>query len=406
MFQSLTESGPALLGKNGKLHGSFILNPSHSAIANTIRRCIISDVKTVGFRTEPPEKSEIIVERNTTPLTNEMLIHRIGMIPITADPDTYNSELYEFRLEVENTEKENRNVTADDIQVFERDTSGMDGSDGWIERADLKSKFFPPDPITDKTCLITILRPQWNPDMPPECIKLSGKATISSGSENIRWSPVSQCSYENTLDTNPERQEALFHNWVTVGKNLDMLTLEASRRAELSREYQTMEVQKCFLQDDYGEPVSFTFHLESVGVLTNKKIMLDGIQAARTLVSKYTQMGTSIPDNVTISRAQAHRFGMMVTFTNEGHTLGNLLQTYLVMNHINGTDPNTQPKINYAGYRVPHPLKKEMVVELGVEQKGVEAEKIVRDVIANVCNYLNEYFKELENDWVNLTPDQ
>ena len=65
-----------------KERASFTLAPSHTTLANSLVRIIQSKIPTIGFRTEPPEESEVQILKNTTPLPNEMLAHRIGMIPI------------------------------------------------------------------------------------------------------------------------------------------------------------------------------------------------------------------------------------------------------------------------------------------------------------------------------------
>ena len=103
MFHNYEESGPFLLGNtDARIGARFRLAPSNTTLANTIRRQIISAVKTVGFRTEPAETSEVVIETNTTPLVNEMLAHRIGMIPIRVDPAIFDPMRWDFRIEKEN----------------------------------------------------------------------------------------------------------------------------------------------------------------------------------------------------------------------------------------------------------------------------------------------------------------
>jgi DNA-directed RNA polymerase subunit L len=82
--------------------------------------------------------------------------------------------------------------------------------------------------------------------------------------------------------------------------------------------------------------------------------------------------------------------------------LGNLLETYLVENHVDGT---AQPRINYAGYKVPHPLRPEMFVRIGVETDGGDADqeqRVARLAIATVCRQLRDGFRTAQATWANL----
>ena len=60
----------------------FDVNNSNSSFVNCLRRIIISNIETVGFRTEDYEESDIKIIENTSSLHNEFLLHRIGLIPI------------------------------------------------------------------------------------------------------------------------------------------------------------------------------------------------------------------------------------------------------------------------------------------------------------------------------------
>ena len=60
----------------------FDIKGCNSSLVNCLRRVIISEVKTCGFRTEEYEESDLKVVKNTSSLHNEFLLHRIGLIPI------------------------------------------------------------------------------------------------------------------------------------------------------------------------------------------------------------------------------------------------------------------------------------------------------------------------------------
>ncbi len=405
MFHGYEESGPYLLGvTDTRIGARFRMAPANTTLANTIRRQIVSAVRTVGFRTEPAEKSEVVIETNTTPLVNEMLAHRIGMIPVRADPATFDPSRYEFHIEKENATKNMTDIHADDFVIVERDPANpLD--EGRIVPTEA---FFPPDPITGSTTLITRLRPQWNPIAPNEKLVLKARAAVSTGAENARWSPVSQCSYENTRITaeeNPELIEEMFQNWVVTTKKVSNLTdLGEERVAELKREYNTMEIQRCFRKDAAGEPNDFTFFVESVGVLSVPDIVRAAIQSTIEKLTRYQDLDGEVPEGVQIQHADARFPAVDVIFQNEDHTLGNLLQHYLVENHVRaeGEPVVEEPRITFAGYKVPHPLKKEMVVRVGIPKTIEDPEvelQTARFVVAKVVRHLKEVFTGMLSDW-------
>ena len=61
----------------------FLLKDSDPSFVNTLRRTILSDVPTLAIRT-------ITFTKNTSALFDEVLAHRIGLIPFIADLKTYN----------------------------------------------------------------------------------------------------------------------------------------------------------------------------------------------------------------------------------------------------------------------------------------------------------------------------
>lgn len=399
MFHDYSESGPSLFSGESKIRGSFRLHPSNSTVANVIRRQILVGTPSVGFRTEPYEKSEVLIQTNTTPLVNEMIAHRIGMIPICAHPETFDPTRYEFHINKENTGKSIIDITASDFVVIERDPSDPMDEGKQIP----SSEFFVPDPITKETCLITRLRPQWNPTAPHEKLVLKARACISTGKENIRWSPVSQCSFENTMDDNPDRLAAMFEKWVKDCKKIpegtELTQISNERRDELLREYNTMERQRCFRISEKGEPNDFIFYVESVGVLSVPDCVRLALDDTVRLLAKYQDIDGEIPANLSIRHANTQFPCVEFLFKGESYTLGTLLQHYLVDLHIEGSE---EPKISYAGFDPAHPLRNEMLLKVGVSN-GIEDPEIelqtARLVVAKTARYLKSMFQEMLNEW-------
>jgi len=395
MFSNYTESGAPLMTDAGrKERAAFTLAPSHVTLANTLVRIIQSKVPTVGFRTEPPEQSEVHIQENTTPLPNEMLAHRIGMIPIHVQGvDDFDPKKFKVELEVANTSQESRMVTTADMRIFTQD------GEGWRDLGpEGNALWFPVDAITKEPIMITHLRPQWSPDS-LEKIKLVAYPSVATGEENVRYSPICQCSYGYTIDPEPARQEEFFQNWLKESKKIN----EASQAGpaqitKLRKEWSTLEIQRCFLVNELNEPYSFDFEIETNGLMSVPAVVQRGIRETKKMLQAYETLDMNIPGNVRIQPTLGYRNGVEIIFDNtEDHTLGNLLQTFLVERHIAG---DAAPRLTYAGYKMGHPLKKELTIEMGAE---TDIEMTARRAIVAVIRYLLGLFDTMEREWLTIT---
>jgi DNA-directed RNA polymerase subunit L len=198
----------------------------------------------------------------------------------------------------------------------------------------------------------------------------------------------------------------MFLRWLATSKKVPESTaITPERLGELRREFDCLEVQRCSLQNEKGEPYDFIFHIESVGVYSVPRIVELGLQACEDIVTPYTSLNTDMLENITIS-TPANRMAVAdtedtedtkdavyeFTFRKEGHTLGNLLQTFLIERHVEGTE---RPRIKYAGYKAPD--KHEMVLIVDPLDGDVMS---ARGAIASVCKFLKAYFADARAVWL------
>ena len=201
--------------------------------------------------------------------------------------------------------------------------------------------------------------------------------------------------------------EAVFTNWLLLTKKIEKPEeVMTDKLAELKREFNTMEIQRCYITNDRGEPIDFTFYVESVGTQSIPFIVSTALRACTALVRKYEDLDATIPESVTLKPGDARYSCTDVVFQGEAHTLGNLLEAYLVENHVDGS---AQPRITYAGYKVPHPLRAEMFVRIGAEQDmtnniatGESEFQMARQAISSVCRGLRDQFRQLDASWAGL----
>ena len=372
----------------------FILEPTVVGYANTLRRTMITDVETIAFRadiTESGSTSDVRITKNSTPLSNEMLAHRIGLIPIHVEnPLDWKPEDYSFSLKVVNDSSNPLDVVAGDIQVLKR--RGAEEEPLLVPNV----QFFHPDPVTHDTALLTVLKGKLA-SQEPEMIEFSATATLGTGRENAAFMPVtSRCAYGYSKDDDPERKREIFTLWLNKHKKVNATELEANptRKAELEREFETMEVQRCYKKDERGEPYSFDFIVESVGVLSPTYIVARALELLQAKVLRYASIDSGdLPDSVKVRPADAKMKGFDFIFQKEDHTMGNLLQTWMELNLIDSE------QITFVGYKVPHPLRDEMLLRVGVDSgKDMDA----RAAVAKAARECAQMFKDWSAAWASV----
>jgi DNA-directed RNA polymerase alpha subunit len=379
---------------------SFKLTGSHVTYANTLRRLILTGVETVAFRsdmTSTGTTSDVTVMKNDTPMTNEMLADRIGLLPIyVKDPISWKADKYRFALKVEGDKERVRHVKSSDFVITDISQSAPTASgeeEVKVEEHDIPTEtFFPRNPITNDTCLIASLQPGIGNHL--QSVEIVAKATVGTGREHARFCPVSQCTYEYAPDDNPQRIQEMFIKWLNVAKKVTEVDKGSERYQQLWREFNTMQVKRCFKVDDNGEPYEFDFTVESVGVLDVPYIVHRACEVGRQICIRYSNLDKgALPNEVTIAPADSRVVGFDFVFREQDHTLGNLLQTWLVQHHIEG---DAQPTITYAGYSVPHPLRDEMVLRIGVKNGD---EGVARAAVAAAAKGCIAMFEDLMRAW-------
>ena len=377
---------------------AFTLENITVTYANALRRLMTIGVETAAFNADidhAGRTGDVVIEANDTPMTNEMLAHRISMIPIhVRDPQRFNPEEYEFRLNVVNDSDRSLDVVAGDFEIWRK----TDGSDEPVRVN--TSEFFPANPKTGDTCLIAVLKSKSFGQVKGERITLKAKASIGTGRRHAAYIPTSQAAYAYTPDTDPERRKAVFEAWLSSSKKQSLAALEAddAKRAALEREFNTMQVARCYLKNEKDEPYSFDFTVESAGVLDPVYIVRRACEIAEAMCARYANLDTGdLPDDVTIQPANAEMFGFDFDFRGHDHTLRIMLSTFLVENHIEG---DAEPKIMYASGDVYHPLRDMTMLRIGTDD-GQEV--TARQALAASARGCAELYRSLRARWQEAT---
>jgi DNA-directed RNA polymerase subunit L/DNA-directed RNA polymerase alpha subunit len=373
---------------------TFTLSPTNVTYANCLRRAVQSEVSILGFRadmTDTGTTSDVTVTKNTTPMSNEMLADRIGLLPIAFPAEgvsAWDKERYLFRLAVENKTEDPLLVTASMIECLEK----VPTSDERVRVPN--TQFFYPDPVTGDTCIIAVLKP-FVPGQSPEAIELTAWATPGKGKEHARFNPSSQCSYGYTRDPDEGRIMKRWQEWLVQKKiSIKDLDSDETRKKQLNTEFRSLELHRSFKIDANGEPYSYDFTVESVGTMSPYAMVYTGLLELAALCEKYTAVDVGeLPDTMDIRPADGSMKGYDLWFRGEDHTLGTMLQAWIVDNTV------ASGEVDYAGYKVPHPLRKEMVLRLGVTDAKKFEERAARFCLASAAKGCADMFREWSVEW-------
>ena len=177
------------------------------------------------------------------------------------------------------------------------------------------------------------------------------------------------------------------------------MSKDAEPLRSLLQEFNTMEVNRVYLVDEKGEPYSFDFVVKSIGTLDVTYIVQRACDVGEAMVARYTNIDTAdlaeLPE-VTVSAADSRILGFDFLFRGHDHTLGNLLQTWLAENHVDVLADTGKTSVSYVGYVIPHPLRDEMLLRIGVKDGKVET---ARKALAEACAGCAEMFRQLKLEW-------
>lgn len=150
----------------------LLIEGTNAAFMNALRRIVISEVPTMAI-------DEVVIIENSSPLQDEFLSHRIGLVPLKTDLDTYNlPENCECKSEfgcnlcrvslVLEAEAEDRRMT--------------------VYSGDLKSENPAAVPVSNRIPIVKLA--------PEQRIRLEAYARLGKGKDHARWQPSSKCAYK------------------------------------------------------------------------------------------------------------------------------------------------------------------------------------------------------------------
>jgi len=257
-------------------------------VANAFRRILLAEIPIMAIET-------VFMIDNTGVMQDEVLCHRLGLIPIRADPSRFeekreadepadnNTIVFELNVGCR------RNASApDDAPADEKYINGKVFSRDLIWKPQgIQSETFLDDPIrpVHGDILITKMRPGQRLTFEARCVK-------GIGQTHAKWSPVSTATYrlmpEITLLKTIKNQEADELVNLCPMKVFDIEELGNERKAVVKYPRSCTMCRECIRDVKWQDKVKlarikkhFIFDIESTGSIPAPKLFIESIQILR-----------------------------------------------------------------------------------------------------------------------------
>jgi len=352
---------------------TFTISNIDVSYINAIRRTILSDIPIVVFKTTPYEENNAVITVNTSRLNNEIVKQRLSCIPIHIDYlDTSKDSIenYLLELDVENKTDTTMIVTTKDFKILNT-VSNKYLDEGQVKK--IFPPFIPPTGSGEYYIDFLRLRPKISDEIPGERIKLTCKFTVGTARDDSMFNITGTCAYGCTPDLEKieEQLEIRKQKWKDEGKKQDEIKFEAAN-------WKLLEGMRYTIKN------SFDFVIESVGIYSNEKII---IESCKFLIRKLEGLKELIEtDEIEIKRSDNILENCYdVTLVNEDYTIGNILNYELYKVFYTELE-----QINYVGFKKIHPHDSDSLLRLSLvdNTKGISTVKVM--LIASIDDALKK----------------
>jgi len=241
----------------------LIIEGVDSGFMNSLRRIIVAEVPAMAI-------DEVVVIENSSMLHDEILVHRLGFVPLKTDLDSYN-------LPEECSCKSELGCNLCRVSL----TLNVEAKDGLsiVYSGDLASENPNIKPVSDRIPIVKLASDQH--------LKLESYARLGKGEKHAKWQPVSMCAYKNFPKVKINEKEC-----DTCGKCVDVCpkrVLSVSgggKKLELRNVIDCTVCRDCIdvcpkspptIEVSWDKDV-FVMDIESTGALPIDRILLEAVK--------------------------------------------------------------------------------------------------------------------------------
>jgi DNA-directed RNA polymerase subunit D len=255
----------------------FVVKGASTPFVNALRRIMLAEVPTMAV-------DEVVILENSSVLNDEIVAHRLGLIPLKTDLDSYN-----LPEECTCQSEFGCSLCRLDLTLEAEATEGT----MTVYSGELKSENPDIKPVSETIPIVKLALGQK--------IKLEAYARLGVGKEHARWQPVSVCAYKYlpTIQIDLERCSAC----------ADCVKLCPERvLIDMEDGILTQNVIECTLCMDCVDACpqnppaveiswddeAFVFKIESTGVLPVERIVLEAIKILENKIGEFSSQIKSV----------------------------------------------------------------------------------------------------------------
>jgi DNA-directed RNA polymerase subunit L len=324
-----------------------------TALANAIRRTIISDIKTYNI-----DDKTVSFTENTSVFDNEFLKLRLTLIPIISDLDGINYENL-----VISCSKTNEGENTESIYV-----------------SDFICRDITNDTVIDIKSLCKYHDILFCKIRSNQIVTFEGRlAHHNSDHHGASYCPVGTCVYTFKVDE----------------EKVNEMTKDLTEIEKIS--FSTLERERIYEKMDDDHPSVYQFVIESIGFYEPKKVVLLGLNC---LIEKLTILKDDF-NKILSSSVDEHRIELIENsnkdqnyngfyeflIDNETETIGNLLTTYMTY------DPN----VFFCGFVIHHPLKKNINIKIKLINENTYENNVL--LIIKYIEYFIDLINKIKNEF-------
>lgn len=281
-----------------KTSDSLVFDLVHveASFANALRRIMLSEVPSVAIET-------VSLYMNRSVMHDEVLAHRLGLVPINIDPELLEKEeTVKFKLHVKCEGPADRRVYSGDLKIMptpaqEERFSKLKNPAGTSEEATFTG-------LVHEDILLTILVPGEEIELEVECVQ-------GVGADHSKFSPVATAAYRNLpeisvidktykelVDICPVKVFKLKQKKRSkAGPDapaIEEVVVDNARRCTFCRECLRYEVEHDGEENAAKVEIKrkvdhFVFHIETIGVLSPEVIFKRAIKILKQKVNNTMQ---------------------------------------------------------------------------------------------------------------------
>jgi DNA-directed RNA polymerase subunit L len=359
----------------------------NKSVINSLRRVLLSSIPSVGFRTEM-KNTDIKIIKNTSPLHNEYILHRISMIPLYIDPEKYDRDLlFKLNAVVKPGEPVTK-ITSQDFKIY-RLKEGFKNEDDEIDINKFSDKEIPEDekmeifrPFRGKYfCDITELKAS-NSDTYEE-LNLYGVPRVSYAYEDARWQAVSMATYSF------KRDKDLINKVLNEKIRIEGIQGEDEKK-KFGKSLLISESERYFHRDKSCEPYWYEFKIDSVHNSSSKELFIKAneimIQSLELIKDDLKNISNKEESRISIEKIEENIYTLHIYGNDD--TIGNVLQNEITRNIDDDSD------IIVCGYKKIHPLENIIIFNISLKNDGKTNEQNVIKII--------EVFTESANNLIDV----